>query len=244
MKTFTLTCAMLLLFSFGLFAQFGLNIRTGGAVTVFGSLSITDGLFICGSNVTDTRDGKTYPTVSIGTQCWFAKNLNVGTKVFGSSNQLNNSIIEKYCYNDDDANCAVYGGLYQWDEAMQYSTTAGAQGLCPDGWHLPTDLEWTTLLTFLGGESIAGGKMKEAGFAHWYTPNTGATNSTGFTGLPSGLRIMDGTFSSITGYIGMWSSTLDGPNVPWYRYLGYAHEGAFLGSSNKAFGFSLRCLHN
>jgi len=70
--------------------------------------------------------------------------------------------------------CNVYGGLYQWDEAMQYSTTVGVQGICPTGWHLPADSEWTTLTTFLGGEIIAGGKMKEAGLAHWASPNTGA----------------------------------------------------------------------
>jgi uncharacterized protein (TIGR02145 family) len=118
-----------------------------------------------------------------------AENLNVGTKINSTSDgqlQTDNEILEKYCYNNDIANCNIYGGMYEWNEAMQYDTTEGAQGICPDGWHIPTDAEWTTLTTFLGGESVAGGKMKEAGFAHWYSPNTGATNESGFTGLPGG----------------------------------------------------------
>ena len=115
----------LLLFStsFIVFAQSGMTIRSGGAITVNGNLSITPPAFTCGTPLTDTRDGKIYNTVLIGTQCWFVQNLNIGTKFIGSANQTNNGIIEKYCYNNDDANCAIYGGLYQWDEAMQYVTT-------------------------------------------------------------------------------------------------------------------------
>ena len=95
-----------------------------------------------------------------------AENLNVGTRINGSGSQTNNSTIEKYCYDDNEANCTTYGGLYQWDESMQYSTMPGVQGICPTGWHLPTDAEWTTLTTYLGGEGIAGGKKKETGTTH------------------------------------------------------------------------------
>jgi hypothetical protein len=107
---------------------------------------------------TDTRDGKVYTTVYIGTQCWMKQNLNIGTRIAGAGNQTNNGTIEKYCYDDNESNCDYYGGLYQWNEMMQYTTTQGVKGICPKGWHLPTNNEWNVLSTFLGGS--AGGKMK------------------------------------------------------------------------------------
>jgi len=103
---------------------------------------LTQGTSICPTNCqpfTDARDGKTYNTVLIGTQCWMRENLNIGTRIDGSQNQTDNGTIEKYCYDDLESNCDIYGGLYQWDEAMQYVTTQGVQGICPAGWHLPTD---------------------------------------------------------------------------------------------------------
>ena len=122
-----------------------------------------------------------------------AENLNIGTTISGATDMANNSIIEKYCNENNTANCDTYGGLYQWNEMMEYSTTPGVQGICPTGWHLPTDAEWTVLTSYLGGESIAGGKMKttgtiEAGTGLWYAPNNGATNSSGFSALPGGYR--------------------------------------------------------
>ncbi len=145
----------------------------------------------------------------------------------------NNSIIEKYCYNNSTANCDIYGGLYQWNEMMQYTTTPGAQGICPaTGWHLPTDAEWTILTTFLGGEGIAGGKMKttgtiEAGTGLWYAPNTGATNESGFTALPGGYRSDNGDFDGLGYYAYFWSSTeintilrvVPGLVLQWHRCL-------------------------
>jgi len=107
--------------------------------------------------------GKTYSTVLIGDQCWFRENLNVGNMIAGTIEQSNNGTIEKYCYGNILANCNSYGGLYQWPEAMKYQGTAGAQGICPTGWHLPTDMDYTVLTTFLGGAGEAGGRMKEAG---------------------------------------------------------------------------------
>jgi uncharacterized protein (TIGR02145 family) len=96
-----------------------------------------------------------YHTVKIGGQCWMADNLDVGAMITGNINQTDNAVIEKHCYNNDLLNCAHYGGLYQWDEAMQYVTTAGAQGICPAGWHLPTQAEFGTLSTSVGGDGNA-----------------------------------------------------------------------------------------
>ena len=193
---------------------------------------------------TDERDGKNYNTVLIGTQCWMAQNLNIGTKINGSQNQTNNQVIEKYCYNDLESNCDIYGGLYQWDEAMQYVTTAGVQGICPAGWHLPTDAEWTILTTFLGGESVAGGKMKEIGTTHWLSPNTGATNSSAFTALPGGYREWSGGFQTITYYAKFWSSSESSSFYAWYRYLDYYYAVAHRwdGYFDKTSGFSGRCV--
>jgi len=232
---------MLLMSYFGLFAQSGMTIQGGGTLTVNGNLSITP-VFVCGQVLTDTRDGKTYSTVLIGAQCWMAQNLNVGARINGPQEQTNNSVIEKYCSWDDGNNCTVYGGLYQWDEAMQYSTTEGAQGICPTGWHLPTDAEWTTLTAFLGGEAIAGGKMKEAGFAHWSAPNTGATNSSGFTALPGGYRDNLGHFPGLNGDVDFWSSTQTPVTLAWARELDYSNVTVYRGAFIRPYAFSVRCM--
>ncbi|MFH1937504.1 MAG: FISUMP domain-containing protein [Bacteroidota bacterium] len=197
----------------------------------------------CGQ-MTVSYGGQTYNTVKIGTQCWFKENLNIGTRINGSQNQTNNSTIEKYCYNDQESNCDTYGGLYQWDEMMQYVTTQGAKGICPDGWHIPTDAEWTTLTTYLGGESVAGGKMKEAGYAHWASPNTGANNSSGFTALPGGTRYSSGSFYNLTLSAYFWSSSQTDATYAWGRHLSYSNE--YLGRYyyNKTYGFSCRCLQD
>lgn len=242
MKTVILLLAFLLLTNIGLFAQSGMTIRSGGAVTVNGNLTITPTVFVCGNPMTDSRDGKTYNTVLIGTQCWMAQNLNIGAKIIGTLNQTNNGVIEKYCYNDDDANCAIYGGLYQWDEAMQYVTTEGVQGICPTGWHLPSDAEWTTLTTFLGGDAVAGGKMKEVGTAHWFAPNTGATNSSGFTALPSGYSGDYGYFGDLAGFAYFWSSSQKDGTVAWNQYLNSNSEYVYELYHSKPHGFSVRCL--
>lgn len=190
-----------------------------------------------------TYGGQVYTTVIIGTQCWMAQNLNIGTRIDGTSNQTDNSTIEKYCYADNTLNCATYGGLYQWNEMMQYSTTPGIQGICPTGWHLPTDAEWTTLTTYLGGESVAGGKMKETGTTHWASPNTGATNTIGFTALPGGNRHSSGAFNSISYQAHWWSSTEYSITTSvWYRTLTYVNTNVSRASLHKDYGCSVRCL--
>ncbi len=194
----------------------------------------------CGDPITDSRDSKTYNTIEIGTQCWMAENLNVGTRVDGSATQIPGTI-EKYCYNDEDDSCNVYGGLYQWPEMMNYVTTPGVQGICLSGWHIPTAEEWTTLTTYLGGLSVAGGKMKEPGTAHWATPNLG-TNSSLFTALPGGHRYDATLFYNITTHAYFWSSTPIDENNASYRSL--INTSPYVTSSNyfKQRGLSVRCV--
>jgi len=195
----------------------------------------------CGNTIFDARDGKTYATVLIGNQCWFAENLSIGTRIDGANNQTDNSTIEKYCYSDDDANCTTYGGLYQWDEMMQYVTTDGAQGICPDGWHLSTDTEWTTLIDYLGGPSVAGEKMKS--ISGWYNNGNG-TNISGFTGLPGGRRYSTGSFSNLGNSGFWWSSTEGSGSSAWRRSLFYDSGQVGRYGNGKAGGFSVRCLKN
>ncbi|MFA4942247.1 MAG: FISUMP domain-containing protein [Patescibacteria group bacterium] len=194
-----------------------------------------------------------YDTVQIGTQCWFKQNLNVGSIVAGATAQTSNNTLEKYCYSDNSANCTTYGALYQWDEAMQYTEASGAQGICPTGWHIPTDTEQNTLDQYLHnttcnasrsaswGCADAGGKLKETGTSHWASPNTGATNSSGFTALPSG-RVSSGSFFDQGTYAFFWSSSISGSNA-WGRYL-YSGLSTVDRSSNNdhSSGYSIRCL--
>jgi uncharacterized protein (TIGR02145 family) len=118
-------------------------------------------VFTCGNNLNDIRDNKVYSTVQIGTQCWMQKNLNYGTSLLGAIEQTDNCINEKYCYSDNTANCTLYGGLYQWDELMAYTTSPGAQGLCPPGWHVPTQSDWNTLFTFYQEQALAGKPLQD-----------------------------------------------------------------------------------
>ncbi len=189
-----------------------------------------------------TYEGQTYNIIQVGSQYWFKENLNVGTMIDGGTNQTDNGQIEKYCYDNDAANCATYGGLYQWDEMMQYSTQPGTQGICPTGWHIPTHVEWLVLTNFLGGESVAGGKLKETDTLHWNSPNTGANNQTGFTALPAGWRFDNGSF----GYIGeiavWWNSTEYSDSTSWDRYLVNNTGLVNAEYSGKEDGFSVRCI--
>ena len=125
---------------------------------------------------------------------------------------------------------------------MQYSTTPGVQGICPTGWHLPTNVEWTTLTTYLGGETVAGGKMKEAGTAHWSSPNTGATNSSGFTALPGGN--WNGYFFNLTNSAYFWSSMEFSSAGAWARNLTYNHVYVTSYTATKTAGFSARCVQD
>ena len=190
--------------------------------------------------------GQIYSTVQIGQQCWFKENLNIGIQINDNLDQTDNGVIEKYCYNNLETNCNVYGGLYQWNEVMDYVTTDEAQGICPDGWHLPSNNEWTALSNYLGSVFVVGGFLKEAGFDHWLAPNTGATNSSGFTSLPAGLYEKQySIFTYRNTFAHFWtSSQYDIANAKaWYQQ----YDSKRISWSNfwvKTYGFSVRCLKN
>jgi uncharacterized protein (TIGR02145 family) len=207
----------------------------------------------CGQAV--SYAGESYPTIQIGTQCWFAKNLNVGTMIQGANDQTNNSTLEKYCYNNDTANCAIYGGLYQWAEAVQYQNgasnstspnpafTGNVRGICPTGWHMPSDAEWGTLETFLGGSSVAGGALKStSGF--WRLPNAGATNSSGFSALPGGGRDTNGAFYYIRNLTHFWSSSESSTTLAFNRFLFFNDSNIYRYNDDKSLGFSARCTQD
>jgi uncharacterized protein (TIGR02145 family) len=198
----------------------------------------------CGDSLLDSRDNQKYGTVQIGNQCWMAENLNTGTWLSaGYSAQTNNQVIEKFCGYNNPWTCDTYGGLYSWNEMMQYSTTPGVQGICPANWHLPTHAEWTTQSDFLGGTEIAGGKMKETGTSHWSPPNTGATNESGFTALPGGYyssywgSFLDEGYSAY-----FWTSTESSSTYSWLRYLGYYTAEVYGFSEPKYLNYSVRCV--
>jgi len=202
----------------------------------------------CGELIIDERDGQEYSTVQIGDQCWMAENLNIGTLIDGTVEMTDNGAIEKYCYDNSESNCDIYGGLYQWNEMMQYTTIEGVQGICPDGWHLPSDEEWTILSDYLGGENIAGGKMKTTGTIQigtglWNSPNTGATNSSGFSGLPGSHRESDGSFGGIGEYCGCWSSTKNPLYaIAWRRVLYSSYFNVGRDTNVLDLGRSVRCV--
>lgn len=218
----------------------------------FGSGIITPP-FSCGNSFTDTRDGKSYTTVEIGTQCWMQENLNIGTMINGSSSQANNTIIEKFCYGNDITNCDTYGGLYQWNEIMGYTSTPGIQGICPSGWQLPTDNDYCLLSTYLDNTvncsstvfngTDAGGKMKTSGTSFWNSPNVGATNTSGFSSLPSGYRNtnINDLFRAIGDFNFLWTSSNNGSSS-WAWVLLNSETRISRYSYSNQFGFSVRCI--
>jgi uncharacterized protein (TIGR02145 family) len=201
------------------------------------------------SSVTDI-EGNSYKVVKIGNQVWMAENLktskyNDGTaipNVTENTQWENNTTGAWSYYNNDAANNAKYGKLYNWYAVSP--TTNGNKNVCPSGWHVPTDAEWTVLTEYLGGESIAGGKMKEVGITSWDSPNIGATNKSLFTGLPGGSRDGVGAYDFI-GYYGFWwsSSEVDA-SVAWFSSLSSNVGFAPSYGSYKEGGFSVRCLRD
>ena len=194
--------------------------------------------------VTDA-DGNVYHTITIQTQNWLGENLATTKYNDGNAIPLVTDITAwsglstpAYCwYNNDQSNKAIYGALYNWH-------TVNTAKLCPTGWHVATDAEWTTLTSNLGGGSVAGGKIKETDTVHWSGPNTGADNSSGFTALPGGLRLFVGTFGNIrTGGL-WWSATEDNTDYAWGVNASSTDGQITRSYSNKHSGLSVRCVKN
>ncbi len=212
---------------------------------------------ILANGFVDERDGNHYNMVKIGNQIWMAENLKYLPSVVGPETGL----YTEPCYyvygydgtNVDEAkatkNYQTYGVLYNWAAAMNgeessNANPSGVQGVCPAGWHVPSYAEWTELTDYLGGASVAGGKLKEAGTTHWRSPNTGATNETGFTALPGGYRDLDGTFVNI-GVNGLWwSATENNATNAWNRSMIYGSSNVSRVDSYKEVGFSVRCVRD
>ncbi len=187
-------------------------------------------------------DGNVYRTVTIGTQVWMAENLKV-TKYNDSTDiplvtddsEWSTLTTPGYCRYITTYETDVYGPLYNW-----YTVNTG--DLCPTGWHVPSDAEWTTLTDYLGGIFIAGGKLKETGTLHWMSPNTGATNETGFTALPGGSREKDGTYNFMGTGGFWWTATQRNSGTGWYRYINYNTIGVNRFNTTKNIGYSVRCV--
>lgn len=220
----------------------------------------------CGTTITDI-DGNSYNTVLIGSQCWTKENLRVrkynnGTAIGfnaeggsgGISSTWENSTIGLHAIYASDStttpsNLTKYGYLYNWYAAKGIFTTGNIAStdtlnICPEGWHVPTYAEWTTLFTELGGESVAGGMMKSKGTAYWNSPNTGATNESGFLALPGGYRMQNGSFNDIRNSVIFWSDTENDNSSAWCNSLSNSNAFVSRNSSDKRIGACIRCIRN
>ncbi len=232
------------------------------------------GLFNCGQKISDS-DGNQYDTVQIGSQCWMKENLNTGTMVLGANNQANDSVIEKYCYSDNTANCTTYGALYQWQEAMNLpaacmTTTCSIQtphqGICPTGWHIPTDTEFNILeqytvatiassaTQYACNTSTTGwrrcaddsgtdaGGTKGAGKSLKKVGQGSGDDLVGFSALLAGYRATNGSFVNLTSTAHVWLASQTSATNGWYRPLYASYSTVYRNSNVKTLGFSVRCL--
>ncbi|MHC1706899.1 MAG: FISUMP domain-containing protein [Bacteroidales bacterium] len=213
-------------------------------------------IFHCGDTLVDVRDGKKYPTKQYGTQCWFTKNLNVGVMInsyidtMSHTEATHNGQIEKFCFNNDSNKCELYGGLYNYTEMMNYFTT-GNQGICPPGWVVPSWDDWCTLAQYLDqfvkcwrlGEAgyTAGGQMKLPGTEFWDFPNVGATNSSGFSVLGTGVRSEYGYFKLERKQSCFWANEFSWiGSVSWRLSNDESSIGIIITPEN--YGLSVRCI--
>jgi uncharacterized protein (TIGR02145 family) len=195
----------------------------------------------CGEKQTIAYGGLIYKIKAIGTQCWFAENLNTGTMIEGKYNQTNNNIIEKYCYDDDENNCRLYGALYQWDELMQYEKKEKTKGICPEEWRIASDNDFGILEKHLGMTQEMtdnfGGRGTNQGARLMHKGDSGFEASLG------GTRNEDNNFyeQNVGAYI--WTSTYDEANkMGIYRYLLMDSKQIYKDRQNTTTGFSVRCI--
>ncbi|MEA3452097.1 MAG: fibrobacter succinogenes major paralogous domain-containing protein, partial [Bacteroidota bacterium] len=204
-------------------------------------------------------DGNNYAVVKIGGQTWMAENIKTTSYTNSDAiplvtdntewgNLEDNDTDKAYCfYDNDEGNADIYGALYTYAAATNGDNSGtGVQGVCPTGWHVPSDAEWIELTDYLDGTNVAGGKMKETGTTHWSNPNTGATNESGFSALPGGMRYNNsaGTFINASLYGNWWSATEDDSSLAWNRSLYYDDVDMYRANSFKSSGFSVRCVRD
>jgi len=200
-----------------------------------------------GCGTISDADGHTYNTILIGNQCWMKENLK--TTRYRNSDVIGTTAPDtlpiagenepkyQWAYEGNTTYATTYGLLYTW-----YAIT-DSRAVCPQGWHIPTDTEWDTLVNFLGGDSVAGNKLKENGTAHWYGNNAQATNQSGFTALPGGYRTGDGMFRNILFYGIWWSATPSNlPDNAYDRQLYYNSCNVNRGNNPKLNGVAVRCV--
>jgi uncharacterized protein (TIGR02145 family) len=207
---------------------------------------------------TDARDFKTYPVIHIGEQYWMAENLNYGDFIPSTANQLENEVVEKYCYDNNEDNCGLYGGYYTWLEMMQYTNTEAVRGVCPSGWHIPSDEEWKTLEMAIGMSRVSadsvgwrgfdeGGKLKLEGTEFWEYPNEGATNEIGFSALPGGFFditevVEQDKFKGAGTTATFWTSTSEGEFARYYHHLDYSTAKTYRTTGYIGNGTPVRCV--
>lgn len=183
-----------------------------------------------------TYEGKTYATIEIGNQVWMAENLDIGVMLKNSFIQTDNGIIEKYCWNDDSLKCKKYGGLYQWNEAMQYDSSNNNKGICPPGWHIPTLAEFYSLAETVDWDA---NRLKTEGVGVF---DGYGTNTSGFSALLSGCRSLNGGFSYSERAI-FWTSSIDSStSAPFQLFLYWDDNFVYSYPVSKKYGFSIRCL--
>ncbi len=192
----------------------------------------------CPGTPTVDYDGKTYNTVLVDTQCWLRENLDVGIRIDSSKDGFDNGIIEKICYHNDTVYCSIYGGLYNWFEAMQYTTTEGAQGICPNGWHIPTFTEFQKLNTTVDSSSNA---LKAIGQG---TGDGAGTNTSGFLALLAGYIESDNDFKHLGEITFFWGSTEFDAGFANMMMLDYVNNIITSGGIFKEWGVSVRCLRD
>jgi uncharacterized protein (TIGR02145 family) len=186
-------------------------------------------VFSCNNTLTDIRDNQTYPTIKIGGQCWMATNLNYGTIIPSTSMQRDNCIAEKYCYSDNVTNCASYGGLYQWDELMQYDNTPADQGFCPPAWHIPTNNDWNNLFAFYISNGFAGSPLKYTGFS-------------GFDAFLSGMRFNNVSWNFSNFAVMFWTSSPEGSQKAWAHGMNTFNPSVSNYPGSRSHAFNVRCI--
>ncbi len=193
----------------------------------------------CPGRFIDVRDNRMYSAIKIGNQCWMGENLNIGAIVKSQEKHLDNNTIEKFCFDNNPENCELYGGLYLWDELMAYKTADG-KGVCPNGWHVPSDSDWTNL------ELSLGSVVDTVAEFSWRGTDTGkqlkAGNTSGFEATFAGIRSDDGFYIGISNITIFWTSTTLVEGLAWYRKLDLSHDGVFRHHFTVDNACSVRCI--